>query len=418
MKYPYLAQQIFLVQHYEINPRIVQSETNLKQLFQFIKNLDSKKTLFNPLLPQIYTKTMSTLLKEFFTQIVNYMMNDNEDEILRSMILNIETPEMHTLILKLLGYESQEESVLDGWRDMLFIDHNFEQPDKEVEECKLKVKKWALDNGFVKHILEKLRLDLNNYNAHENLFNLLEVIIDTDTVLSQEILNKNFIGNILDLALANTETSLYEYTMGFLESIFNIADKSPSKCEIALATIFEKTNVFIQLLDKIPSSSIYTSHGKVDPPLGSIRLLIVKHIAMLYESKLDASWIQNIDHTVLSKLVSLFFQYPFNNLLHFHCCRIFKTILESENDEAILYLLSHAQLLKLIFATLKKEFDVPVISAVGFMGYLVIIGNSLPQAMESPQIDQFVKSFEEWKTFSEFVKEETKKQHVLLGDSY
>ncbi|KAA3478699.1 serine/threonine-protein phosphatase 6 regulatory subunit 3-like isoform X1 [Gossypium australe] len=105
----------------------------------------------------------------------------------------------------------------------------------------------------------------------------------------------------------------------------------------------------LKLLDVSSSeSTLLTTYGKLQPPLGKHRLKIfqiVEFISVLLMVGSETAEKELIRLSAMQRILNLFFEYPYNNFLHHHVENIILSCLESKNVPLIANLLKECNLL-------------------------------------------------------------------------
>ncbi|PPS00618.1 hypothetical protein GOBAR_AA20030 [Gossypium barbadense] len=148
----------------------------------------------------------------------------------------------------------------------------------------------------------------------------------------------------------------------------------------------------LKLLDASSSkSTLLTTYGKLQPPLGKHRLKIVEFISVLLMVGSETAEKELIRLSAMQRILNLFFEYPYNNFLHHHVENIILSCLESKNVPLIANLLRECNLLGKILEAEKNcmlgsDPNMPTVSAegrpspkIGNIGHLTRISNKLVQ---------------------------------------
>ncbi|XP_042037295.1 serine/threonine-protein phosphatase 6 regulatory subunit 1-like [Salvia splendens] len=155
--------------------------------------------------------------------------------------------------------------------------------------------------------------------------------------------------------------------------------------------------------------TLLTAYGKLQPPLGKRRLKIIEFISVLVAVSNEAAEKELIRLGALERILELFFQYPYNNLLHNHVEHIVISCLESKNHQFVDHLLHKCNLVRKILDseknfTLSSDESKPTVAAagklpprIGNIGYLTRIANKLIQLGNSDcKVQKFLQENSDW----------------------
>ncbi|PPR81081.1 hypothetical protein GOBAR_AA39633 [Gossypium barbadense] len=174
--------------------------------------------------------------------------------------------------------------------------------------------------------------------------------------------------------------------------------------------MLENLGNLLKLLDVSSSeSTLLTTYGKLQPPLGKHRLKIVEFISVLLMVGSETAEKELIRLSAMQRILNLFFEYPYNNFLHHHVENIILSCLESKNVPLIANLLWDCNLLGKILEAEKNcmlgsDPNMPTVSAegrpspkIGNIGHLTRISNKLVQLGNSNRdIQAYLQENSEW----------------------
>uniref|UniRef100_A0A1J3K7A6 Serine/threonine-protein phosphatase 6 regulatory subunit 2 n=1 Tax=Noccaea caerulescens TaxID=107243 RepID=A0A1J3K7A6_NOCCA len=157
---------------------------------------------------------------------------------------------------------------------------------------------------------------------------------------------------------------------------------------------------------------LFTTYGKLQPPLGKRRLKIVEFISVLLTVGSEAAEKEVIRLGAVKRVLDLFFEYPYNNFLHHHVENVILSCLESKNSQLADHLLSECNL---IGSILEAEKDSTLTAAdsdklqptvpaegrkplrIGSIGHLTRISNKLLQlANTNVEIQSHLQENSKW----------------------
>ncbi|KAH6790165.1 SIT4 phosphatase-associated family protein [Perilla frutescens var. frutescens] len=166
----------------------------------------------------------------------------------------------------------------------------------------------------------------------------------------------------------------------------------------------------LKLLDISSGDHILlTTYGKLQPPLGKHRLKIIEFISVLVTVSNEVAEKELIQLGAVKQILELFFEYPYNNFLHYHVEHIVISCLESKNPQFVEHLLHDCNLVGRILEaeknfTLTVDTNKPTISAegkkpprIGNIGHLTRIANKLIQlGNNTSDVQTFLQENSEW----------------------
>ncbi|KAL4290834.1 hypothetical protein GQ457_14G011570 [Hibiscus cannabinus] len=174
--------------------------------------------------------------------------------------------------------------------------------------------------------------------------------------------------------------------------------------------MLENLGNLLKLLDISSSeSTLLTTYGKLQPPLGKHRLKIVEFISVLLMVGSEAAEKELIRLGAVQRILNLFFEYPYNNYLHHHVENIIFSCLESKTVTLVESLLCECNLLGKILEAekncmLASDPNMPTVGAggrtppkIGNIGHLTRISNKLVQlGNNNAEIQAYLQENSEW----------------------
>jgi len=140
-------------------------------------------------------------------------------------------------------------------------------------------------------------------------------------------------------------------------------------------------------------------------PLGFHRLKVIEFFAVLVRINYKCIDTAIVKSNILSSSLDLFFQYMWNNFLHFTVEQMIQGILDGENEDLKQALLIDCKLIKrIVEASKENESECSKTKGVrrGYMGHITTISASLVQAASAdPVVEKLLNESAEW---AEYVK--------------
>ena len=445
-KYPFITSEIFNCDIEEIVVPIVKSKEKTISLFSYLLNKDETKTPKNPSMSQYFVKAVSNLLQKYYKEVVDSLMEKHDAEnfnIIKNFFTeHIGLCDMDTLILKVLGFETSEDSFdQDGFgafatqqriRELFLMKQRGN--DLELQQKRKQVREWAINNNFFNLVLSKLEKSLDDEETQRNIFSLLSQIVEkgynNGNELTLDLLSEKHLNTILDIMLKNTSSTILVHGIPFLRIVISANEDSEDSEDDSsddgsgqhknanhtaitskvIPTILSRTQQFLSLLNDVEFvsklSKLELSHAVLDPPLGETRLKVVEHLLTIFKVSQNNVDFQTelMNLGVMGVLIDLFFKYEFNSMLHCHVFDMIKIVISGNNLDMKLKLLQDTNLCDKILQAHEKNKAVlkePKGSSLGYMGFLIEISNLIKKCGElNTEIGKYLATVNGWKEYT------------------
>lgn len=334
---------------------------------------------------------------------------------------------------------------------------------------------WLVRQDMVPQLLDKLD-SANSAQVHDNVSGALIWIlsqhgqmhwVSTPTLrrapLAKRLLEPDMVAMLLDKCLtsngatANASVSAVEHGISVVVEVAKVASKELDKDvgsmmmpktpdpnddapeqelgseqrqsrlesavapDTALGKILQRLEDLVMLLHKPPPmAAIINSTGKLDPPLGVVRLKVLELIAMLVA--LDNPVVEErlASLKVLPAVLDIFFKYEWHNLLHNLVCKMLEPVIAAEAPSG--QRLKHSLLEdgKLLPRIIKAHADndehvkQPKQTRKGYMGQLRLLAVAVVKAAQSDKLVRKHTDSAEWK---EFLKAHSEITDDLINDT-
>lgn len=421
-KYPNIASELLTCDVPAINERLAGDERLLEKLYKFLEN----EAPLNPLLASYVSKIMGALIAKKTEQ--NWLSNQftclqvldflkARDTFLPLLIKHLGTSAIMDLMLKLMtqveGVEKRQNIL--NWLDSQRIIQQL------VSLLNPKIEKERHDNvaqlfcDFIRIARDNQRFNSTERVDPDPLLNTLESPDTVGLLLSQifsgEKCESSIIGGIQVLLaiLDVNQTSIAKYSAvgtynpNINEDLMDMEQKQRIVFNTT-ETICTRLKDFHELLLNPPKqSSILTTAGQLDPPLGNTRLQVVKLISTIIPSNYTKLYDEFISLSTFPLLLDLFFQYPWNNFLHtqveISIISALKVSTTIESNETIpsnfcKHLLKDCNLIERILKAWKNNDEQQAEGKgirQGYMGHLISIMNNIIELCSSTSIGQYLK---------------------------
>ncbi|KAH9796128.1 SIT4 phosphatase-associated family protein [Citrus sinensis] len=313
-KFPFVACEIFTCEVDIILKTLVEDEELMNLLFSFLEPKDSH----------------STLLAGYFSKA--------HQEIMARLVDLIGITSIMEVLIRLIG---ADEHMYTNFTESM---------------------QWIEDTNVLEMIVDKFSSS-DSPEVHANAAETLcSITRSAPPALAAKISSPNFIGRLFRHALENSRPK--SVLVNSLSICISLLD--PKRLTLGTYYMFNRQLThgstvtvnpetvegmlgrlgdLLKLLDvSSEESSLLTTYGKLQPPLGKHRLKIVEFISVLLTVGSEAAEKELIRHGAVRRILDLFFEYPYNNFLHHHVENIILSCLECKNAPLIEHLLHECNL--------------------------------------------------------------------------
>ncbi|PON54762.1 SIT4 phosphatase-associated protein family [Parasponia andersonii] len=396
-KFPFIACEIFTCEVDIILKTLVEDEELMDLLFFFLE----PKHSHSPLLAGYFSKVVICLLLRKTAPFINYIQAHRE--IVQKLVDLIGITSIMEVLIRLIGADEH-----------MYTNHT-------------ETMQWIQDTDVLEMIVDKFSSSDSpevHANAAETLCSITRF---APAGLSAKILSPSFVGRLFRHALEESRpksvlinslticislldpkrSTLGTYHMfGRQMNLGSTVTANPKTVEGMLESLGE----LLKLLDVSSSDNIlFTTYGKLQPPLGKHRLKIVEFISVLLAVGSEAAEKELIHLGAVQRILDLFFEYPYNNFLHHHVENIIVLCVESKNAPLVEHLLRDCNLIGKILeaeknSTLAADSNKPAVPAenrapprIGNIGHLTRISNKINQLVNTnSDIRDYLQENSEW----------------------
>ncbi|XP_039023555.1 serine/threonine-protein phosphatase 6 regulatory subunit 3-like isoform X1 [Hibiscus syriacus] len=396
-KFPSIACEIFTCEVDIVLKTLVEDEGLMNLLFSFLNKNHSHSTQ----LAGYFSRVVICLLLRKTSTFLQYIKG--HQEIVEMLVDLIGITSIMEVLIRLIG---ADENMYTNYMESM---------------------QWVEDTNILEMIVDKFSSS-DSAEVHANAAETLCAITrSAPPGLSAKITSPNFIGRLFNHVLEDLRpksvvvnslsvcVSLLDpkrLTLGVYHT-YNRQVSQGSKISANPKTVevmLENLGNLLKLLDISSSeSTLLTTYGKLQPPLGKHRLKIVEFISVLLMVGSEAAERKLIRLGALRRILNLFFEYPYNNFLHHHVENIIFSCLESKNVPLVENLLCECNLLGKILEAeknciLDSDPNMPTVSAegrappkIGNIGHLNRISNKLVQlGNNNGGIQTYLQENNEW----------------------
>ncbi|OMO83273.1 SIT4 phosphatase-associated protein family [Corchorus capsularis] len=378
-KFPFIACEIFTCEVDIILKTLVEDEELMNLLFSFLDSNHSHSTL----LAGYFSKVVICLLLRKTSPFMQYVKG--HQGIVKQLVDLIGITSIMEVLIRLIG---ADEHMYTNYMESM---------------------QWIEDTDVLEMIVDKFSAT-DSAEVHANAAETLCAITRfAPPGLAAKITSPNFVGRLFHHALEDSKPkSVLVNCLSVLISlldpkrltlgIYHTYTRQLAQGSVIAANpetvegMLESLGDLLKLLDVSSSESVLlTTYGKLQPPLGKHRLKIVEFISVLLTVGSEAAEKELIRLGAVQRILSLFFEYPYNNFLHHHVENIILSCLESKYVPLVEHLLRECNLVGKILeaeknCTLASDPNMPTVSAegrappkIGNIGHLTRISNKLVQ---------------------------------------
>ncbi|KAL9452854.1 hypothetical protein AB3S75_008611 [Citrus x aurantiifolia] len=395
-KFPFVACEIFTCEVDIILKTLVEDEELMNLLFSFLEPKDSHSTL----LAGYFSKVVICLLLRKTVPLMHY--TKAHQEIMARLVDLIGITSIMEVLIRLIG---ADEHMYTNFTESM---------------------QWIEDTNVLEMIVDKFSSS-DSPEVHANAAETLcSITRSAPPALAAKISSPTFIGRLFRHALENSRPK--SVLVNSLSICISLLD--PKRLTLGTYYMFNRQLThgstvtvnpetvegmlgrlgdLLKLLDvSSEESSLLTTYGKLQPPLGKHRLKIVEFISVLLTVGSEAAEKELIRHGAVRRILDLFFEYPYNNFLHHHVENIILSCLECKNAPLIEHLLHECNLVGKILEAEKnftlKDSNKPTVPAegrspprIGNIGHLTRISNKLIQlGNNNSEIHAYLQENSEW----------------------
>lgn len=405
-KYPYLAFRLLCSECAlaELAKRLLQFAGSsagrrrclfMDKLFQFIHRNNAILQHSDDCLvtehPTIATVSRNSTIATYFVTFFNKLLEECPDKVLtyiydegecavRQLVRNIAiTDSMKDLLLKLMTSQF----------NYLALTKNGEEKSTITSQQNIK---WWIENNVFEHMIGMFSFDYPD--EVERFCALLSDLVNmNDHSIVKEVLSENMLNAFFNKALQEGADCMLNGIFALFTTIIKLYQRQPSlenTTPDALRYIVSKLSTLTELLSTPPQiESVTLSTGKLDPPLGILRLKVVQFFESILKSYFQRLEAEIIACRTFGIITELFFTYEWNNILHNSFVNIAKAVMTSTNNDLKRAFLVEHNFISKAMSELGPEQQLSNSKKKGYVGQLV---NALNIVIDSYQSDTFIKT--------------------------
>ncbi|XP_058900029.1 serine/threonine-protein phosphatase 6 regulatory subunit 1 isoform X3 [Kogia breviceps] len=444
-KYPSVACEILTSDVPQINDALGADESLLHRLYGFLQSGGR----LNPLLASFFSKVMGVLINRKTDQLVSFLRK--KDDFVDLLLQHLGTSAIMDLLLRLLTCVERpqlRQDVVSWLNEEKIIQRLIEQihPSKDDSQHSNASQSLCdiirLSREQATQVPDSPESDqlLATLEKQETIEQLLSNMLEGEQSQSVIVSGIQVLLMLLEPRRPRSESvtvnNFFSSVDGQLELLAQAALDGAVSSVGTLHALRPQLSRFHQLLLEPPElEPLRTTWGSLAPPLGNMRLHVVKLLASALSAS-DAALTQELlALDVPNTLLDLFFHYVFNNFLHAQVEVCVSTMLSSgppssgssdtpAQNPVVKHLLQQCRLVERILTSWEENDRVQSAGGPrkGYMGHLTRVANALAQNSEkgpnAEQLRQLLKELpeeqrERWEVFVSGPLAETNKKNTV-----
>jgi serine/threonine-protein phosphatase 6 regulatory subunit 3 len=395
-KFPFIACEIFTCEIDVIFKTLVEDEELMNYLFSFLEPDRPHGTL----LAGYFSKVAIRLLLRKTVPVMRYLQT--HQEVLKKLVDLIGI----TSIMQVLSRLVDDEHIYAYHVDSL---------------------QWLADTDLLEMLVDKLSPP-HSSDVHANAAETLSAVTRVaPSALASKLSSPKFVGRLFHHVLEDPESK--STLVNSLSVCISLLDPKRAASVAAAGAargqqvsepvttanpetvegMLHRLGDLLAVLDVSTDKTVLpTTYGRLQPPLGIHRLKIVEFIAVLLRANSEGARHELVKSGAIQVVLKLFFDYPFNNMLHHHVESVITSCLESNDQELIDHLFDDCQFLDKLLDADENPYapDIhaeskPAVSKsptrIGNMGHLTRLANRINQGSTSnPTIQGFLQANPRW----------------------
>eukprot|EP00475_Leptophrys_vorax_P033467 TRINITY_DN5259_c0_g2_i1.p1 TRINITY_DN5259_c0_g2~~TRINITY_DN5259_c0_g2_i1.p1 ORF type:complete len:563 (-),score=151.66 TRINITY_DN5259_c0_g2_i1:194-1717(-) len=294
VKYPFVCSELFACELTSMFDALLDNQEAMEHLFNFVK----REGILNPTLAGYFRKVVGVLIQRKYEELADYL--NRHPEVLTHLINHVYS----TSIMEVL--------IMLGWDD------GFYQHANDVN--------WLLQHNFITQIVGKLSKEFSE-DIHINAsYTLVDVITKSppsqESPLMTQVQHPDTLKHLLAHVFSDCESSFVHgvrVVIALLQRAVQFEAELPSGVDLIspeLDAVITRLPDLLLMLNKAPTTELPTSYGKLTPPLGEVRLRAAELTCNLVQ--FDKAQLQEEmgKLKLIPKLLDLFFEFPWHNILH------------------------------------------------------------------------------------------------------
>jgi len=396
-KYPFLACEILASEVWQLIDSFYKEKDLLDQLYSFL----DKPSPLNPMMASYTSRVAGSMMQKKVPETIEFLKN--KKNVIQNFINHLGNASVMDLLLKVITSDSLSEEA--------------------------KTLEWLCQTDLISALIVKFdpKLDESESdNASQALVDIIGVSANSpNSPLIKQLESQAIISKLYNFMLAG---GLGNSLLRGLDVVIDLLRRH-FQPNLDVTTKFEELPDLLKAtMEHAPKLYSYLETPKADTtkvclpgfgdiiPLGFHRLKIVEFFCVLVKTNYICISQKLIQIGAITRCLSLFFEYPWNNFLHSLVCQMIEEILSGQDEDLKLSLFNEGKLLDLI-STASKENEQAVSQPKGFrrghMGYITNISIVLEKAATvNDKVAKLLAEHKAWQSYKSGPLAETRKKQT------
>ncbi|CAM6102963.1 unnamed protein product [Calypogeia fissa] len=391
-KFPFIACEVFTCEIDVVFKTLGEDEELMNMLFSFLDPSRPHGTL----LAGYFSKVVICLLLRKTVLVMRYLRA--HQEILKKLVDLIGITSIMEVLVRLVG---ADEHIYAFHADAL---------------------QWLADTDLLEMLVDKLSPP-HSSEVHANAAETLAAVTRiAPSALASKLASPKFVARLFNHVLEDPSSkSTLIHSLSVCISLLDPkraatvaaargqhpTEPVPTANPETVEGMLQRLGDLLKILDVSTDEKVLpTTYGQLRPPVGIHRLKIVEFIAVLLRTNSEGARQELVRLGAIQIILNLFFNYPFNNMLHHHVESIISSCLESNSPALIDHLFKDCDFVARILAAddnpyapdSRPEPRAPTTKSpprIGNMGHLTRIANKFVHA-SNPLIQAHIQANSRW----------------------
>ncbi|XP_024540760.1 serine/threonine-protein phosphatase 6 regulatory subunit 3 [Selaginella moellendorffii] len=333
-----------------------------------------------------FSRIVIGLLVRKTEELMHYIQNHTE--VLQQMVDHIGLTSIMEVLMRLVGANNQ-----------IYTYHS-------------EAVQWLAETELIDMLVDKLSSSEKKSEVHANAANTLCTVMRLpQSALALKLSSPRFVTKLFTRALENVNSkAILVHSLSVCISLLEPKGQPSTVVPETLDEMLQTLGEMLKVLDvSKDEASLPTTYGILRPPFGTHRLKIVEFTAALLRADPDRVGEVLVQHKALQRLLNLFFDYPFNNMLHHHVETVLLTCINYGSSTVVDSLFRDCNLVGRLLEVDKDPYVSNTLHdqqresrserkqppRVGNIGHLTRIANSLTQS-ENEQVQRYLQDNWSW----------------------
>ncbi|KAG6548720.1 hypothetical protein Mapa_009875 [Marchantia paleacea] len=335
-KFPFIACEVFTCEIDVIFKTLGEDEELMNMLFSFLDPSRPHGTL----LAGYFSKVVICLLLRKTVLVMRYLRS--HQEILKKLVDLIGITSIMEVLVRLVG------------------------ADEHIYAFHAEALQWLADTDLLEMLVDKLSPP-HSSEVHANAAETLSAVTRiAPSALASKLASPMFVARLFNHVLEDPSSkSTLIHSLSVCISLLDPkraasvaaargqhpAEPVPTANPETVEGMLQRLGDLLNILDVSSDENVLpTTYGQLRPPLGIHRLKIVEFIAVLLRTNSEGARQELVRLGAIQIILNLFFDYPFNNMLHHHVESILTSCIESNSQALIDHLFKDCDFISRLIA--------------------------------------------------------------------